>query len=67
MGPNDPDLGDSTGRGDALPGSVISIQVRGTALGHCGGVVTLFGFYTEARRTYRSFIKGLLTALCEMG
>lgn len=47
--------------------SVISIQVRGTALGHCGGVVTLFGFYTEARRTHRSFIKGLLTALCEMG
>lgn len=37
------------------------------ALGHCGGVLTLFGFYTEARRTYHSFIKGLLTALCEMG
>lgn len=36
-------------------------------LGHCGGVVTVFEFYTEARKTYYSFIKGLLTALCEIG
>ena len=35
--------------------------------GHGGGVVILFEFSTEARRTFRPFIRGLLTALCETG
>lgn len=65
---NGPDLGDSAGNGgDAFLAQSSVFSCVALVLGHCGGVVILFGFSTEARRTYRSFIKGLLTALCEMG